>query len=406
MDTGLVGRHSLFANLFLPIIVYYTILVMSSHSFLLLAHYATFAYQDMLYDYLVGKKVKLVTKMNFPLPELPYLKHLEIVQNKAGKEISKDTKKSLYKPSSIAYFFHSFQLLFLVLRSRYSYDVIIAQDSLLAFLSLFLKLFGKTKKIIFYSHGIDKIRFTNSLFNALYRALDTIAAKNVDFNWFLSKKMAVIRKNQGIDESRLFWIPSSIPISSVARKNKVESKKIVFLGTVDKKNGADKLVEMIELVRKKISSVTLDVMGNGSYFEQLKNEIQRHGLEKNINLLGQLKFSQFAPRLTYYGLGIAPYTYSSENLTPLSDSLKMRIYLAAGLPVAITGGFHFSDEIKEQKLGFAVSDNPKSFSEAIIKLLKNQKLNDQTRKRALAYSKKLDLTVFYNKAFSVVFRTL
>lgn len=375
----------------------------SSHSFLLLAHYATFAYQDMLYDYLVGKKAKLVTKMNFPLPELPYLKHLEITTNAKGREIEREIRKSMYKPPSFAYLFQSLQLLFIVGRSGYSYDVVIAQDSLLAFLSLFLRLFGKAKKVIFYSHGIDKTRFSNDLFNNLYRLFDTVAAKNADFNCFLSKKMAVIRKNQGIDEKRLFWIPSSIPVSSVARKTSVVNKKIVFLGTVDKKNGADKLVEMIELVRRKVPSATLDVMGNGSYFDELKSEIQKRGLEKHIHLLGQLKFTEFGPKLTNYAVGIAPYTSSLDNLTPLSDSLKMRIYLAAGLPVVITAGFHFSDEIVEHKLGFAIEDNAKSFAKAIIALLENRTLNQETRKRALAYSEKYDLHKFYQEAFARVF---
>lgn len=377
---------------------------MKNYSFLLLAHYATFAYQDMLYDYLVHKKAKHITKMNFPLPELPYLKHLEIVQSRAGKEISREIRKSMYKPSFIAYVFQSIQLILLVLRSQDRYDVVIAQDSLLAFLSLFLRLFGKTKKVIFYSHGIDNTRFASNLFNKLYKGLDAISAKNADFNWFLSKKMALIRKNQGISENRLFWIPSSIPINSVARIAKAENKKIVFLGTVDIKNGADKFTTMMELVRKKIPSATLDIMGNGSYFENLKKEIEKRKLEKWIRLFGQLTFDQFAKKLTYYAIGIAPYAYSSENLTPLSDSLKMRIYLAAGLPVVITSGFHFSDEIEEHNLGFAVSDNPKSFAEAIIKLLENQKFNNETRNRALAYSEKYDVWRFYEEAFKKVFQ--
>lgn len=377
--------------------------MITSHSFLLLAHYATFAYQDMLYEYLIDKKVKLVTKMNFPLPELPYLKHLEIVDNRQGKEGSKKIRWSPYNPPSLAYIIQSLQLLFIVLTSQHTYDVIIAQDSLLAFLAVFLKFFGKTKKIIFYSHGIDKTRFSNGLLNTFYSFLDWFSAKNADYDWFLSKKMGEIRKSQGIEEPRLFWIPSSIPIHTVARKTNVHTKKIVFLGTVDKKNGAHKLVEMILFVKKKVHGMELDVMGAGSYFEDLKNEIQKKGLEKHIHLLGQLTFSQFAPKLTHYALGIAPYTYAKDNLTPLSDSLKMRIYLAAGLPVVITSGFHFSDEIAQHKLGAAVADSAKAFADAIVNLLENQTLNNETRKKALAYSEKYDVWKFYEKAFSQVF---
>ena len=123
-------------------------------------------------------------------------------------------------------------------------------------------------------------------------------------------------------------------------------------------------------------------------------------------MLGHLSFDEFSKRLADYAVGIAPYEYSETNLTPLSDSLKMRLYLAAGLPVVITRGFAFSDEIEENRLGFAVKNDVDSFAKAIIILLKDQKLNREIRKRAFAYSKELDLTGFYDRAFNVVLRTL
>ena len=182
--------------------------------------------------------------------------------------------------------------------------------------------------------------------------------------------------------------------------------KIVFLGTIDDKNGALILPEMINLVRRDFPKVVLDIMGNGHLFKKLKEEIKKLHLEKNINLLGHLPYHEFSSKLTNYSIGIAPYAYSETSLTPLSDSLKMRLYLATGLPVVITKGFWFSDEIEENKLGFAVKQDARSFARAILKLLVDQKLNQEIRKRALAYSEKLDLTGFYDRAFTVVRRTL
>jgi glycosyltransferase involved in cell wall biosynthesis len=328
---------------------------------------------------------------------------LEITHNKEGKEIEKTIRNSPYKPPMFAYVVQSLQLIIISFQLP-NYDVVIAQDSLLAFLALLLKLFGKVKTVVYYSHGLDKTRFPNTLLNIIYSNLDLISAKNADYNWFLSKRMGEIRKKQYIDKEKLYWIPSSIPIRTVARKQKVTTKKIVFLGTVDNKNGAHLLAEMIALVRKKIPQVSLDVMGNGPYFDQLKKDIQEKKLEKQISILGQLQFGEFAQKLTHYALGIAPYTFSNDNLTPLSDSLKMRIYLAAGLPVVITRGFHFSNEIATHKLGFAVENNAKAFADAIIKLLENQKLNNETRKWALLYSEKYDVWKFYQEAFKRVLR--
>lgn len=378
---------------------------LSSYSFILISHYATFAEADMLFDYLIDHNVQLITQIKLPLPELPYLKKIEISVHEDGKMERSNTFPSLVSPIWFAYFIQSFQLLFLVFILRQSYDILIAQNSLLAFLGIILRTMGKCKKVIFFSHGIDKSRFENSLLNRVYRLLDTFSATRSDFDWFLSKNMIPIREKQGIKKEKLFWIPSTVPIKTVLRKQTGNPGKIVFLGTIDNKNGAEMLPEIVKNIKKSLPGVVLDVMGNGYLFKKLKGDIKRDHLENNIKLLGHLPYSQFAGKLTDYSVGIAPYAYSETSLTPLSDSLKMRLYLAAGLPVVITKGFWFSDEIQDNNLGFAVRDTAGSFAKAITKLLIDKKMNQEIRNRALAYSKELDLTGFYDRAFTVVRRT-
>lgn len=379
---------------------------LSSYSFFLISHYAAFAEVDMLFDYLIDHHARIITQIKLPLPELPYLKKIKLSIHEQGKLKKSKNMPSLVNPIWFAYLVQSFQLLFLVLGSKQSYDILIAQNSLLAFLGVILRTFGKCKKVIFFSHGIDKNRFRNSLLNETYRSLEKFSATRSDFNWFLSKNMIPIRQKQGIGNKKLFWIPSTVPIKTVMRKKTGSRNKIVFLGNIDEKNGAGILPQMVTYIKRSFPEVILDVMGNGYLFKKLKEDVKKLHLEDNINLLGHLPYDKFSSRLTNYSIGIAPYAYSETSLTPLSDSLKMRLYLAAGLPVVITKGFWFSDEIEKNRLGFAVKDNADSFAEAILKLLTDQKLNQEIRNRALTYSKKLDLTGFYDRAFRLVRRTI
>ena len=69
--------------------------------------------------------------------------------------------------------------------------------------------------------------------------------------------------------------------------------------------------------------------------------------------------------------------------------MKMRVYIAAGLPVVITKGFLFSHEIEEYQLGFSVNYEVKAFANKIIQILSNDHLNKKFRTNALAYSKNL-----------------
>ena len=378
--------------------------IVSSHAFLLLAHYATFAFQDILFEYLTNNKAVLVTKFNLPLPELPLLKKIEITDSKKGKIETTRKIKSFTKPPIFAYATQSFQLFFTVLLSVNKYDVIIAQDRLLAFIAIVLRTIGKCKIVIFYSHGVDRTRFKYAFINRLYDLLDKISATKSDFNWFLNKAMITLRKEQRVDPSTCFWVPSAISTRTILRKKKVFNHKIVFLGVLNDKNGANLLPKIILDVKQTIPDITLDIIGGGELYDFLKNEVKRLGLNQNINFLGVLKFKDFSQILTNYSAGIAPYEDVFDTLTATSDSMKMRVYLAAGLPVIITKKFIFSDEIEKNGLGFAVDFNIKSFSKVIIKVLKNPTLNIEIRHRALAYSKKYDIIIIYNSIFSKILR--
>lgn len=376
-----------------------------NNSFLLLAHYATFAYQDILFEYLASNKVMLVTKFNLPLPELPLLKRIEITDSKKGKITSFRKVTSLVKPIVLAYILQSLQLFFIVLISKNKYDVIIAQDRLLAFIAIILRTLGKCRIVIFYSHGVDRRRFNYIFMNKLYGLLDQISATKSNFNWFLNREMITLRKQQGVDKDTSFWVPSSISTDTVLRRKEVFNHKVVFLGVLNDKNGAHILPKIVLEVKQVIPDITLDIIGSGELDNSLKSEVAKLGLKKNINFLGVLRFEDFSQILTNYSLGIAPYKDVFDTLTATSDSMKMRIYLAAGLPVIITKGFIFSDEIDENNLGFAVDFNIKSFSKAIIKVLKNPTLNKKIRHRALAYSKKYDIITIYNRVFSEILKS-
>jgi len=374
-----------------------------SHSFLLLAHYATFAYQDLLFEYLNKNKAEVVTKINLPLPELPNLKRIEITECENGTVTKTKNVWSMYKPLIVAYLFQTIQLFFLVLFGNKKYDVVIAEDSSLAFVGICLRMMGKCRTIIFYSHGIDLQRFSNPLLNNMYQRLDKFSARNSDIDWALSKIMIDIRRKQGISDDRLVWMPASVPVSSVKRLPKPKyDNRIVFLGVVNEKNGAHIMVNIMKYVLKKVPAARLDIIGNGDLDEQVKKEIAQKGLQKNIELLGVKTFEEFCNLLTDYAVGIAPYLDRLDTLTARSDSMKMRVYLAAGLPVVITEGFHFSDEIDKYKLGFAVPFNPKSFAEKIIILLSDTKLNNAIRNRALKYSEEYDIYKIYDRTFTKI----
>lgn len=373
-------------------------------SILLVAHYATFAYQDLLFEYFTKKRTAMVvTKINLPLPDLPILHHIELTHAVKGKKRITNRIPSFWKPTVLAYAISVLQYIWITLASPYSYDYVIAEDSLLAAASILLRTLGKIRCVIFYSHGIDFTRFSVPWANRLYQTLDRFSARHSDYNWSLSQNMFPIRKRQGVPEDRLFWIPSSLPIDILPRKRHVTNHSLVFLGVINDKNGVGILPDIIMEVRRKIPDVRLDVMGEGDMKKELEARIEELGLTKHIRMLGNLEFQQFKNNITNYRLGLVTYKYSEVNLIPTSDSMKMRVYLAAGLPVVLTKGFIFSDEVTKNDLGYAVNYEVKAFAEAIIQILTDDNLSHRLRGNALIYSKSMDLTAIYDRTFSTIF---
>ena len=277
---------------------------------------------------------------------------------------------------------------------------------LVAYKGMLIKENELCKTVVFYSHGMDKKRLSNKHFNNLYQLLEKISATHSDFNWFLNINMKNVRLKQGNKEKTLFWIPASIPIKTIPRKENVFNHRLVFLGVLSNKNGADLLPKIILNLKKKVQDVTLDIIGEGELSISIRDEVKKLRLEKSIKLHGLLKFKDFSPMMTHYSIGMAPYENDFETLSSSSDPMKMRIYLAAGLPVIITKGFNFSDEIAKHNLGYAVTFKVESFVKATLKLLKNKELNLSIRKRALAYSKEYDIINIYDRTFQEIFMQL
>jgi len=376
--------------------------VSSERKILLLSHYASYAMQDLLFEYFIKHKAILVTKINFPLLYLPFLKQIEITISEKGKTISFKKVASLLKPKPIAYFLQIIQLIYVVIASRYRYDVLIAQDSLLAMGGIFIRAVGKCKKVILYSHGTGKTRFDNKIFQIIYETVDKFIARQSDYNFVLSQEMVEVRKKQGIACDKVFWIPASIPLDSLSRKKAVNNKKIIFIGVLDARNGVCILPDVVASVKKKFPKVNLDIIGDGVFLDLLKTRTKTLGLRKNIHFLGRLNFKDYAANLTNYSIGIAPYEFSENNFTQITDPMKVRLYMSAGLPIVVTKNFTFSEEIRKNNLGFAVDYDAKSFSDKLIRLLSDNEFSNKMRARTLEYSKKYDLHVFYNKVFEKI----
>jgi phosphatidylinositol alpha-mannosyltransferase len=169
----------------------------------------------------------------------------------------------------------------------------------------------------------------------------------------------------------------------VARYDKFDNRKmnLLFLSRFDPRNGLALMLRAFELVKSKFPEVRLIIVGDGPlklYYRQIvpkksKDDIHFEGLARS-------------QRPRYYAscdIFCSPIMKASFGITLLEA-------MASGKPIVATENCGYN-ELFSQDAGFLVPpDDPYEFAEAILRLLKNERLRremgEKGREYALKYS--------------------
>lgn len=113
-------------------------------------------------------------------------------------------------------------------------------------------------------------------------------------------------------------------------------------------------------------------------------------LEKYIHLYGFLPYEKVIELLKKSGIGLGIYT--DENpWTKYGDSMKVREYVAYGLPVVITNVPSTADDIKNYHAGIVIKQNKSELIHALTHLLSSKYI--LYKKNALRMAKENDYNV-------------
>ncbi len=265
------------------------------------------------------------------------------------------------------------------------FDLYIGADCFNALPGIFLKKIGYVDKTVFYTIDYIPKRFPNKIMNSIYHGLDTFCVKNSDIVWNLSEVMVLEREKKGVpkkNRSKQIVVPmgternvKQIPISRLKRHT------AVHMGHLIPKQGLQLVIESISEIVKKVPKFHLDIIGSGSYEEELKRLAKKLKVDKHITWHGFIKnHSDVEKMLSFCAFGLAPYTNSPDNYIQYTDPGKVKAYLAAGLPIIITDVTKIASEIKEKNCGFSIRYLKKDIVNACINLLTDDDLLKQMKK--------------------------
>ncbi|AHH10632.1 1,2-diacylglycerol 3-glucosyltransferase [Borrelia coriaceae ATCC 43381] len=157
-------------------------------------------------------------------------------------------------------------------------------------------------------------------------------------------------------------------------------KIIIFVGRINKEKNICLLIEHLKQLLIENKNYKLILIGKGKEEAKVKHFRKKHGLEKQIILIGTIPWEEM---YYYYKISDVFTSLSKSEVYPMTTIEA----LTAGIPAVLTNDIIYKDVIQQGKNGFLI-DNYESIYKYMIETIKNdEKLQTlkKIQKRYLRY---------------------
>jgi glycosyltransferase involved in cell wall biosynthesis len=286
-------------------------------------------------------------------------------------------------------------------------DIFIGIDPLNALAGLILRFIGRTKLVVYFSVDYSASRFGAPILDFLYRMLDTICAKKANEVWNVSKRIYNLRKRQNLDKSKIIYVPNSpeFGVFKIHSHSKVRKHSIVLVSNLTESIDFELILEALKIVEKRIPDVHLDVIGDGPAYSRFMKLVEQNDMKGKISFLGYINHKKLEQELGKYVVGLAIYS-GKDSWNYYRDSMKIREYLAAGIPVVTDSSHSASEDIRNATAGEVIPLNAEALASSLIRILGKKDVWKKYRQNAILLAKKLDKNRILDQAFKRLISTL
>lgn len=227
-------------------------------------------------------------------------------------------------------------------------------DSLSSLAALWLRPWMRVNKYIAYNTDYSTDRFSQATLNSLYLWADQYTLKRVSAIWCVTQRVVAIRQEELAKlgkKSPVVLVPNGAYLNNfpaVGRHN----QGLVFIGNLTPEKGIEPILHALV----ESPTVKLTIYGDGQLRPKLEVLAKQLGIAERVKFAGQVANSIILNSLSDYEAGIALYQ-DSQSYVYYSDPLKVKEYLAAGLPVIISSLPEISSIIQSANCGIIINDS-------------------------------------------------
>lgn len=311
-----------------------------------------------------------------------------------------------FLPEPLIYLKELLTTLWWIIISGHRWYRYIGMDGLCANFGLLLRKIFIEKIICWNIDFVPENRFQSKYKNIIYRIINVNAFKNCDEMWDHTLKMAREKeKVLGIKTSN-YNVHKIVPlgtwndrITKINYKN-CDKHTAVFMGHLLEKQGAQIILAAIPHIIKSVPDFKFKIIGDGYFKNELIKLTNQLKINKYVKFLGKIESdTMMEKKIAKCSLGVAPYIKSIDTYTKFgADPGKIKTYLACGLPILLTDVPYNAQKIAKYGCGIIINEDPKQVAKHIIKIITNNRINQDMRNKAIKFAKTFD----YNHIFTTL----
>lgn len=314
---------------------------------------------------------------------------------------SNTTSRNLVTKPPLLWFEEFITNMLWILTDKKRYDLAIASDPLNYFSCLIAKIIGKAKKTQFHSTDYSPRRFQNFILEFLYQFLYKLSLNNADIVTVISNKMSDLAKKKVLHKNwyKIHLLPNSPYFDDIpkTKNKKIMNDLVMLVGRWGNQIDTNTLIRCLKLLKKTFPNIKLNIIG---YTEnRYINAFKDRNLSKSVIFHGSLPYKEALKKMSKCYIGITSYS-KSDSYVYFADSLKIREYAAAGLPIVCDNVYNTSEEVRLYDAG-SVYNNSSEMCKAIQNLIEDKKLYRKKSNNAIIWARKMDkkklLTNLYDK---------
>ena len=218
-----------------------------------------------------------------------------------------------------------------------------------------------------HNYHNNNVKYVNKVVNSV---------ENMDYFALVSPSLKDYYQEKLKDtKCECVFIPNVIDDIPKYVEHKKIYHKLVAAGRLAPEKGFSDLIDIIDIVRKDIKNIKLDIYGDGELRDELEEKIKRLGLEKNVKLCGFMDYDKLLKEMYNYDL------YVMSSFTE-SFGLVLIEAMSRSLPCMAFSDADGAKYLLSNDVGILIDDRDKeAYAKEIIKVLKDVKVVNKYAKK-------------------------